>query len=445
MAEPIVRGRAKDSVRLAIVFIIGAGLSLLLYLVVGAPKLEGLAKGDEGANGAVDGMGVISDFADQFYDRREELEGELHDIARVRRRLDADQERLRAWSRDIPRPVHELAALERARTPPAPDAVGPDDEPEPVVRHEPREALRAWFDTHFGILWQPGVELRDELRWQYDVDGISEIRISEAYRRGVPPLVREAHRRCFGGGWDDSEWLRQDADSFDVDACVSLASLGTAIFMEWRSSVERELNRLREELALQSKEIEGELKELEERSKTIYGAFYKESSLEALVRWSLPILAVVIMFVVLVGSAESESSRDGIGLRVMMRLLTVVLLIASILILGLSDKIDGEVLGALIGGISGYVLGRQDDEKRMEGRSAQNGDAPARMGSGAPSTVPSKAPAAPAASADEAQAAVPPPVTASTDEAQAAAPPPATASKTEAQAVVPPPAVSPPA
>jgi hypothetical protein len=42
----------------------------------------------------------------------------------------------------------------------------------------------------------------------------------------------------------------------------------------------------------------------------------------------------------------------------LLELLTVYLLIATILLLGLSEKIDKNALGTLLGGISGYVLGR---------------------------------------------------------------------------------------
>jgi len=45
---------------------------------------------------------------------------------------------------------------------------------------------------------------------------------------------------------------------------------------------------------------------------------------------------------------------------------TVLLLTMSILILGLADKLDGPVLGTLLGGISGYVLNRIRDPKRGE-------------------------------------------------------------------------------
>jgi hypothetical protein len=45
---------------------------------------------------------------------------------------------------------------------------------------------------------------------------------------------------------------------------------------------------------------------------------------------------------------------------------TVLLLTMSILILGLSEKIKSDVLGTLIGGISGYVLNRMRSTNQSE-------------------------------------------------------------------------------
>jgi hypothetical protein len=52
----------------------------------------------------------------------------------------------------------------------------------------------------------------------------------------------------------------------------------------------------------------------------------------------------------------------------LLELMTVFLLTSAILLLGASNKINAEVLGTLIGGISGYVLGkgksRLDDRQK---------------------------------------------------------------------------------
>jgi hypothetical protein len=52
---------------------------------------------------------------------------------------------------------------------------------------------------------------------------------------------------------------------------------------------------------------------------------------------------------------------------ILVEIITVLLLTMSILILGLANRIEGPVLGTLLGGISGYVL------NRFRGRTQQDG------------------------------------------------------------------------
>ena len=56
------------------------------------------------------------------------------------------------------------------------------------------------------------------------------------------------------------------------------------------------------------------------------------------------------------GSAEQVRAIFASG--ILVEIITVLLLTMSILILGLANKIEGPVLGTLLGGISGYVLNR---------------------------------------------------------------------------------------
>ena len=42
----------------------------------------------------------------------------------------------------------------------------------------------------------------------------------------------------------------------------------------------------------------------------------------------------------------------------LVELMTIFLLIAAVIILGIDGKIQAEVIGTLLGGVSGYVLGR---------------------------------------------------------------------------------------
>jgi hypothetical protein len=99
----------------------------------------------------------------------------------------------------------------------------------------------------------------------------------------------------------------------------------------------------------------------------------KNESNESIFRWGFPVFILFILSLYLVplflfkgrkphenANQDSDlliySSIYGTGL--VTEIITVFLLTSTILLLGLTDKIKGEILGTLIGGISGYVLGR---------------------------------------------------------------------------------------
>lgn len=81
---------------------------------------------------------------------------------------------------------------------------------------------------------------------------------------------------------------------------------------------------------------------------------------KALLTYALPSFAVLLIILLiaprLYTNVEVQKSILGSGL--LLELITVFLLTATTLLLGLSGKIDGDILGTLLGGISGYVLGR---------------------------------------------------------------------------------------
>ena len=83
------------------------------------------------------------------------------------------------------------------------------------------------------------------------------------------------------------------------------------------------------------------------------------------IKIGLPLFCITILLLFLGPKILAIFDKDGIidpkdnsSQSVLLEISTVLLLTMSILILGLSDKINGDVLGTLIGGISGYVLNR---------------------------------------------------------------------------------------
>ena len=83
------------------------------------------------------------------------------------------------------------------------------------------------------------------------------------------------------------------------------------------------------------------------------------------IKLGLPLFCITILLLFLgpkmlrlLNRSDGIETSDEASQNVLLEISTVLLLTMSILILGLSGKINSEVLGTLIGGISGYVLNR---------------------------------------------------------------------------------------
>jgi hypothetical protein len=80
------------------------------------------------------------------------------------------------------------------------------------------------------------------------------------------------------------------------------------------------------------------------------------SSFDGLIIWGFPSLIAAVLLIVLF---EGRRRRTGEApIPDTLNVVTVLLLVSAIIILGLGGKIQPEALGTLIGGISGYVLGK---------------------------------------------------------------------------------------
>lgn len=92
----------------------------------------------------------------------------------------------------------------------------------------------------------------------------------------------------------------------------------------------------------------------------------EETEIDGLaIKIGLPLFCITILLlflgpkiISLFDKTDLEVPKENSPQSVLLEISTVLLLTMSILILGLSDKIDSDVLGTLIGGISGYVLNR---------------------------------------------------------------------------------------
>lgn len=76
--------------------------------------------------------------------------------------------------------------------------------------------------------------------------------------------------------------------------------------------------------------------------------------------WTLPFYGLVMLLLMLIPRVYKDDELRQIifSSGLLLELITVFLLTAVILLLGIGGKLQSEVLGTLIGGISGYVLGR---------------------------------------------------------------------------------------
>lgn len=63
-----------------------------------------------------------------------------------------------------------------------------------------------------------------------------------------------------------------------------------------------------------------------------------------------------VIFILFVIILQRIIKDQGIGVRVI-QLVAVILIISSVLILGLEEKLTGETLSALLGGMIGYLFG----------------------------------------------------------------------------------------
>jgi hypothetical protein len=81
------------------------------------------------------------------------------------------------------------------------------------------------------------------------------------------------------------------------------------------------------------------------------------SSFDGLIIWGFPALIVAVLVIVLFESRRRKAAPEAQTLDTL-AVITVLLLVSAIIILGLGGKIQPEALGTLIGGISGYVLGK---------------------------------------------------------------------------------------
>ncbi|WP_459212744.1 hypothetical protein [Aquimarina rhabdastrellae] len=125
------------------------------------------------------------------------------------------------------------------------------------------------------------------------------------------------------------------------------------------SSIDNALTEVRKRLLILQKEVAV----IERNIMSIYDKKQENNSIHRIAIWfGIPAFCITILVLFLVPSywayKKGKDAPKILNKKTLLDVATVFLLTTTILILGLAKMITGEVLGTLLGGISGYVLNR---------------------------------------------------------------------------------------
>jgi hypothetical protein len=195
-------------------------------------------------------------------------------------------------------------------------------------------------------------------------------RIQKKYGEGF-----DLESRALGTAFRELRDLLRDPQIRDLEEAVSstLPNLRQQL-KSIQPGFSQAFQSMRKGTELEISAIDSKLKSLRDKQKTLVNEIgrKREGQLKidvTILTYTLPVFAgalVAILFAPYFYGAEAQKTI--FASNVVLEMATVFLLTSTILILGIAEKISGEVLGTLIGGISGYVLGRwrRRDEDRPE-------------------------------------------------------------------------------
>jgi hypothetical protein len=163
-----------------------------------------------------------------------------------------------------------------------------------------------------------------------------------------------------------SEEGRSPPTSFPrADLTGFLAALSDSAFAEYKATMllayAARIGDIRELSKSDRDEVMGILQDAAQVSRDIGSREDAQAKLDArIIDVGLPALAVALVALLLVPLLYKniDLQRAIFSSGLMLELMTVFLLSGAIIVLGLDGRIPAEVIGTLLGGISGYVLGR---------------------------------------------------------------------------------------
>lgn len=190
--------------------------------------------------------------------------------------------------------------------------------------------------------------------------------INERYKENIEGVLKLYDLIDYESDYDFMAKRNQIKLLFNDDLVQVIKSFNTEEkFSKLKFIYNSNIDLLLEEVKRENESVTTKVEELTNKASVIYDQLEtkeeRQSKIDQTLVWTLPVYGILILAILMIprlyrGNKELQAQIFSSGL--ILELITVYLLTATILILGIAGKIEPEVLGTLIGGISGYVLGR---------------------------------------------------------------------------------------
>jgi hypothetical protein len=235
-----------------------------------------------------------------------------------------------------------------ARTPTAADATPSEPAPPSEPPSEGMAAAVALHDQLFGPLRVVDDSLANDVDYGW---WIEELGLASADMSLVGEDAHSEHARMVNDCRTTFDTTSRAAACRAMLENHTTAAYFGQIKQQWLGELDTEVARL----GLIQTEFENESRDRLTSAEKVIEAY--GSSFDGLIIWGFPALIIAVLIIVLFESRRRKVAPEAQSLDTL-AVITVLLLVSAIIILGLGGKIPPEALGTLIGGISGYVLGK---------------------------------------------------------------------------------------
>lgn len=145
-----------------------------------------------------------------------------------------------------------------------------------------------------------------------------------------------------------------------IDACAKAFEKMISGLYSNESQLNKEISKEKIKLGVEVETLPEKISQLQSVRDEIENILDTNDNLsEKITESTIPIVGILLLALLLAPRLYKEHIQAEIlSSKLTLELITVYILVTTILILGLANRIENEVLGTLLGGISGYVLGR---------------------------------------------------------------------------------------